>query len=277
MSEENSQKIHTALFSLLPILILILLDSYVAGINAFTLKYPIVDFVSQFPLVVLASQWLILLVFNKGQICNGQRSRLIAVQRYFALFWLFALICSFFSGNSSIALLITYCCGLFMLLPHWQLIHGFEQRKTREKITALLGIIGLVSYLYGYFVSFAFFDQLRFNPISQMLAGLLLAQISLQTSRSRLNQFIAMLPMVAAILLAFNIFVLVAVLIWMNSQGLVFINEAPLGLYFVLHFIILALLGFHIWKKQAFSYNNLLLTFILVASLPMWIYFTQFE
>ena len=68
MSHDETNPKLTALQSFLPLIILLGLDYFGATLNGNAL-------LSQYGLAIFAAEILLLIVFTKGEICNGQRSR----------------------------------------------------------------------------------------------------------------------------------------------------------------------------------------------------------
>ena len=75
----------------------------------------------------------------------------------------------------------------------------------------------------------------------------------------------------AIVLLALNAIFVVANLFYFAQQSaVIFHNEFALLLYFLLHFIIAAILATHIFKQWKLSYNSLIILLFISASLPLW-------
>ena len=129
----------------------------------------------------------------------------------------------------------------------------------------MLGVIG-----YGLMlVDEANFIQ--FNPVAQILLGIILANLALVISRNRLKGFIALLMLAAIAFLALNaLFVLANLFILSQQSAVVFTNEFALLLYLLLHFVMASMLAIHVFQKWALSYNSLLILLLMTASLPLW-------
>ena len=75
----------------------------------------------------------------------------------------------------------------------------------------------------------------------------------------------------AIVLLALNAIFVVANLFYFAQQSaVIFYNEFALLLYFLLHFIIAAILAAHIFKQWKLSYNTVIILLFISASLPLW-------
>ncbi len=86
---EQQPKFLTALASLFPVLLLLVIDIFALWLQ------PQSKAISHLALGVLTAQLICLIVFLKGEICNGQRSRLSLVNMYFAIFWVVWFLLSF--------------------------------------------------------------------------------------------------------------------------------------------------------------------------------------
>ncbi|MCK3657547.1 hypothetical protein A4G18_02125 [Pasteurellaceae bacterium Pebbles2] len=253
MSEKISLK-QTALLSISAILIPLLIEIY-----AFFIQQQIE--ISYFSLSVFAAQFLCTLVFLKGEICPGQRGRLINVQGFFAVFWLAELLMNF-SASSIFSL-----AGLAMILLAYK--QPKDDAAVRQKYlvaNAIIGVVGVVAYFIALPSSP---NWLVYSPFAQLLIGVILANIALVNARNRLQGFIALLPFLMAILLVLNVFFALALLA--SSQSAVhFSNDFAVILYFILHLILMALIAFHILRKIKLSYQSLMLILFIAASLPLW-------
>lgn len=108
MLTEQSKK-HTALLSFLPVLLLI-------GIDFFCNFTSSTKAISHLSLAVLVTQLLCILVFAKGEICNGQRFRLVKVNLYFLIYWGLWLFISLFSNYHYVLTDIVCLCGIALTL-----------------------------------------------------------------------------------------------------------------------------------------------------------------
>ncbi|MGQ0285632.1 hypothetical protein ACT2CV_00280 [Pasteurellaceae bacterium 22721_9_1] len=262
MSEKTSLK-QTALFSLLPILLLLLTDSYISFLQPHA--------VSAFAVALLIAQLLCCLVFVKGDICPGQRGRLLFSHHFFTVFWLVWLVINIAAEQFSISMLFSYLCGLAMCLIAAK--QPFDNEKLRSKLlqfSALLGVVGIISYIT--IMPSHDFSLLIYNPISQLFIGVVLANFALVISRSRLQNFIALLPFAMAVVLLLNV---IFVLLVLSQQLDHLSNEFAVILYFVLHLILMFFIALHIIKKQKLAYFELVILLLLSMSLPIWAVFFQ--
>ncbi|WP_109079388.1 hypothetical protein [Aggregatibacter kilianii] len=261
MSDQQS-KFLTALSSLAPILFLLVIDIFALWLQ------PQSKAISHLALGVLTAQLICLIVFIKGEICNGQRSRLSRVNLYFALFWLVWFLLSFWSNYHYILTDFVSLCGFAMAFATWKQPQEEELRSSLLKMSGLIGLLGVICY------AMILFDEvslIQFNPLAQILLGIILANLALVISRNRLQHFIALLILCMVAFLALNaIFVATGLFYLYQQSAVVFANEFALLLYFVLHFAVAAILMLHVFKKWTLSYNTLFILLLIAVSLPVW-------
>ena len=159
-------------------------------------------------------------------------------------------------------------CGLAMTIITWKQPFEVKLRHLLLKIAGFIGMLGVI----GYGLMMASEENfIQFNPVAQILLGIILANLALVISRNRLKGFIALLMLAAIAFLALNaLFVCVNLFILSQQSAVVFSNEFALLLYLLLHFVMAAMLAIHVFKKWALSYNSLLILLFMTASLPLW-------
>ena len=222
---------------------------------------------SHLALGVLTAQLICLIAFIKGEICNGQRSRLGLANLYLGLFWMAWLLFSLGTSYHNVFIDLVCLCGLAMTIITWKQPFEVKLRHLLLKIAGFIGILGVIGYLM--LVDEA--NLIQFNPVAQILLGIILANLALVISRNRLKGFIALLMLVAIAFLALNaLFVLANLFILSQQSAVVFTNEFALLLYLLLHLVMAAILAVHVFKKWALSYNSLLILLLMMASLPLW-------
>lgn len=87
---------------------------------------------------------------------------------------------------------------------------------------------------------------LKYNIITQILIGFIIANLILVSAKNRLNGFISLLSFATLILLFLNATIALLLIYYASLSAVNFVNEFALGLYFILHLIIVLILGFHI-------------------------------
>ena len=261
MSEEQP-KFLTALSSFFPIFLLLVIDFFAFGLQ----QQP--NVMSHLALGVLTAQLICLIAFIKGEICNGQRSRLGRVNLYFGLFWLVWLLRSVGMNEHNESMDLVCLCGLAIAIITWKQPVEIRRRHLLLKIAGFIGMLGVIGYglmLVGEV------NLIQVNPVAQILLGIILANLAFVISRNRLKGFIALLMLAAIAFLALNaLFVLANLFILSQQSAVVFTNEFALLLYLLLHLVMAAILAVHVFKKWALSYNSLLILLLMTASLPLW-------
>ena len=223
---------------------------------------------SHLALGVLTAQLICLIAFIKGEICNGQRSRLGRVNLYFGLFWLVWLLLSVGMNEHNVSMDLVCLCGFAMTIITWKQPVEVKLRHTLLKIAGFIGMLGVIGY------GLMLVDEanfIQFNPVAQILLGIILANLALVISRNRLKGFIALLMLAAIAFLALNaLFVCVNLFQLSQQSAVIFTNEFALLLYLFLHFVMAAMLAIHVFKKWTLSYHSLLILLLMTASLPLW-------
>ena len=261
MSEEQP-KFLTALSSFFPIFLLLVIDLF-----AFWLQ-PQPNVMSHLALGVLTAQLICLIAFIKGEICNGQRSRLGRANLYFGLFWVVWLLFSLGISYHNVSMDLVCLCGLAMTIITWKQPFEVKLRHVLLKIAGFIGMLGVIGYCLMLVDEENF---IQFNPVAQILLGIILANLAFVISRNRLKGFIALLMLAAIAFLALNaLFVCVNLFLLSQQSAVVFTNEFALLLYLLLHFVMAAMLAIHVFKKWALSYYSLLILLFMTASLPLW-------
>ena len=261
MSEEQP-KFLTALSSFFPIFLLLVIDFFAFGLQ------PQPNVMSHLALGVLTAQLICLIAFIKGEICNGQRSRLGLANLYFGLFWMVWLLFSLGTSYHNVLMDLVCLCGLAMTIITWKQPVEIRRRHVLLRTATFIGMLGVIGYglmLVGEV------NLIQFNPVAQILLGIILANLALVISRNRLKGFIALLMLAAIAFLALNaLFVLANLLMLSQQSAVVFSNEFALLLYLLLHFVMAAMLAIHVFKKWTLSYHSLLILLLMTASLPLW-------
>ena len=261
MSEEQP-KFLTALSSFFPVFLLLVIDLFALWLQ------PQPNVMSHLALGVLTAQLICLVAFIKGEICNGQRSRLGLANLYLGLFWLVWLLLSVVMNEHNMPMDLVCLCGLAMTIITWKQPFEVKLRHVLLKIASFIGILGVIGY--GLMMG-GEENLIQVNPVAQILLGIILANLALVISRNRLKGFIALLMLAAIAFLALNaLFVLANLFILSQQSAVVFTNEFALLLYLLLHFVMAAMLAVHVFKKWALSYNSLLILLLMTASLQLW-------
>ena len=139
-------------------------------------------------------------------------------------------------------------------------------------MASLVSGLGVIAYLMIFFGN-PTPNFVQYNPLSQAVMGVLLANLCLSVSRNRLQGFIALLPLLMILLLALNALAVLIFIIYQDVSAVSFDGVFAYGIYFVLHLIIAGVLLLHSVNKWKLSYNSLLILFFMAASLAVWAMF----
>lgn len=267
MSEQSSKSL-APLFSVLTIGMVLALDLFMFSLQSQTQAIP------HLSLGVLVAQLLSLLVFYKGEICPGQRGRLIKANLAFALYWGVWLVISLLPNHHYTLANVMSVCGLSVVYFIWKQPKEEKIRNSFLLMATLVAGLGILSYLMLFSV-LPFSTFAEYNPIAMILAGVILANLSLVIAKSRLQGFIALLPLAMIVLLALNALAIFVFLILNNAESAVNMESVfAYAIYFACHFVIAAILMIHTFKKWTLSLNSLFILLFIAASLPLWMLFT---
>lgn len=247
-NHDSMPKQQISVFALLPIAIMlwseIALNYYAAPQNAI--------FLSPYVLTIFTTFLLFFIVLLKGQICPGQRSRLLFVIRFFLLFGLGNLIYSVALTPKHAPLLLANVVCLALPLMMFIRLPKPEEKLYRTFFLCAMAIctIGILQYLLVYWVELpSWFNAIRANNFAQVLSGILIAGWYLVLSKNRLEHFLKFLVKLALIVLVINyiwaVFVLSKLLAMPTTTNLI-----PYLTYFIVQFIIVIMLAWLLLGKN---------------------------
>ncbi|MBF0751190.1 MULTISPECIES: hypothetical protein [unclassified Pasteurella] len=265
MSEQSSKSFSTQ-FSILAIGIVLAVDLFIFSLQ------PQNQVIPHLGLAVFVVQLISLLVFYKGEICPGQRGRLIRVNLAFSLYWLVWLVMGLLFSHPTFTNVISLC-GLSVLYFTWKQPKEEKLRNSFLFMAALVAGLGVL----GYAMSLSLFPLPAFaeyNPIAPILAGVVLSNLFLLLAKSRLQGLIALLPLVMIILLILNASIIFIFLI-LNGLESAVNSESIFAyiIYFVCHLVIAGVLAIHSIQKWTLSVNTLFILLFITACLPLWMIF----
>lgn len=266
MSEQSS-KSALPLLSILTICVVLAVDLFIFALKPQTQGIP------HLGLAVWVAQLLSLLVFYKGEICPGQRGRLIKVNLAFALYWSVWMVVSILPAYHHTLTNIMSLCGLSVVYFIWKQPKEEKLRNSFLLMATLVGGLGVLGYVISLsLLPWAAFAE--YNPIAPILAGVILAHLSLVMAKSRLQGFIALLPLVMIMLLILNALVMFIFLVLNGLESAV--NSESIfayAIYFICHLVMAAVLATHSIQKWTFSVNILFILLFIVSCLPLWMVF----
>ncbi|WP_052122430.1 hypothetical protein [Chelonobacter oris] len=268
MSDHNENKRQTILSSLLPPILLLAAETAL-----WFSHHELTAFIAGFSLSVLSAQWVGQLVFVKGEICHGQRSRLIKGSLYLAVYWLGLLLLGALAAKRYIPQALVISAALLLLFAVWQQPKDDERLRRGLLLFAnICGVIGLLAYL-SVWLNLPLQDWLRYSPFSQLLLGLVVASWLLRVARNRLQGLIALLPRLMLLMVLLNAVYSVIVLLSMHLK-LILPTAGVSGFasYFAVHLLTAAVLGWLILKNRPLTLPILGVLLLLAISFPFWLF-----
>ncbi len=216
MSEEQSKPL-AAFLAILPIGLLLMVDFFIESLQLAEKLIPHLAF------GVLIAQLLCLVAFIKGEICPGQRGRLIKANACFALYWFVWLGMSLASPHHYVITDIVSLCGLSAVYAVWKQPKDEVARRGFLLMASLVSGFGVIAYLMIFFGN-PTPNFVQYNPLAQAVMGVLLANLCLSVSRNRLQGFIALLPLLMILLLAINALAVLIFIIYQGTSAVSFIE-----------------------------------------------------
>lgn len=259
MSHES--RVSTQIFyALLPVTILLIVDFFALYLQPLPLA------TSHFALATLMAQSLCLWISGKGQICAGQRGRLINMNKGLLLFYLAWLGVSAFSTYRFLPTAILSLCGIGVTLAI-----GWQGQKATQRLPFLYFGAGMVVLaLCAYALTYMPLSRPllpAFSVFSQCLTGIILTHLWLLSARSRLHKLMALLPIATLVGLLINA---IALFTWLYFYIDLFPHLMAWWVYFGFYLLLTMLILAVGLSKQPFSYLPLLIALIIASSLPLW-------
>lgn len=248
MSAEHDKttKFETALHASLPMLLMLFmqmaLNYYFAPHNAIFLSPYLLSFVT---LNVIS-----IVVLLKGQICPGQKGRLLFVLAFTGLFAVgnFLYTVGFTPKHSP--LVVASVATLLFTLIYWKLPEQENLYRTMLYCGLAIGAISAIQYLAVYWLEIpSLFNGIRANNFAQLLCGVLLSGWYLMLAKSRLEGFLKLLVKVALLLLVVN-YVWVIFVLYQQLSIMPEMVIYPYFLYFASQFGLFALLAWLLLGKN---------------------------
>ncbi len=245
-NHDSQSKLEIIIHSTLPLVLMLfiemLLNYYSAPKNSI--------FISPYLLSFFTLGLISFIILWKGEICNGQRKRLINVLSLLMVFAIGNFLYSTFLTPKHTPLVIANLASVFLAIVYWRLPKPKEKSMYQTMIYCAFGIIaiGLIQYLTIYWFELpSLFNWLRANNFAQVLLGILLIGWYLTLARSRLESFLKLLVKLALIVSVLNYIWTVFVLCLLPQQ---IINYGLISGYFIIQFIILGMLAWLLLGKN---------------------------
>ncbi|SMB86304.1 hypothetical protein SAMN05660772_00847 [Pasteurella testudinis DSM 23072] len=268
MSDHNENKIQITLLALLPPLVLL------GAETALFLLPPddsqaLASFIAYFAFAVLCCQLVTHVVFSKGEICNGQRSRLVRANLFLLLYWIGLFLLGALAQKRYVPLALLIGAAILLLVTVWQQPKDDERlRRGILLFGTICGGLGVLCYL-AILWNLPRQDWFAYSPFSQLLLGLVLSAWQLRLSRNRLQGFIALLPRLMLLSLLLNALYSVVVLLLLHwNLTLLPLSTGAFAGYFALHLLLAALLFWLISSRKTLDLAWLSLLLLLSMGLP---------
>ena len=181
MSEEQSKPL-AAFLALLPIGLLLIIEFFAESLQSAEKLIPHLAF------GVLIAQLLCLVAFIKGEICPGQRGRLIKANVCFALYWFIWLGMSLASPHHYVITDIVSLSGLSAVYAVWKQPKDEVARRGFLLMASLVSGFGVIAYLMIFFGN-PISNFVQYNLLAQAVMGVLLANLCLSVSRNSFTRF----------------------------------------------------------------------------------------
>ncbi|SUT90125.1 hypothetical protein [Actinobacillus lignieresii] len=251
--DHNSEKKYdVATHALLPMVLMLFvqmfLNHYFAPQNAI--------FISPYLLAFFITNLIIFFVLWKGEICPGQTGRLLFVFKFFMLFSLGNFIYSVGFTPKHNPMALAGVASLMLGLFYW--LFTAREKPLNVLIYCAFGIlaVGMIQYLAIYWIELpSLFNGIRANNFAQLLLGILLAGWYLMLAKSRLDVFFKLLVQLALIVLVFN-YLWSAFVLYQQLQIMPDMALLPYALYFIMQFVIFALLAWLLLGKGEKQIKN---------------------
>lgn len=248
MSEhhESSSKLELATFAILPLSLMLFIQmwlNYVAAPqNAI--------FISPYLLAFLVTLVINLVVLWKGQICPGQRGRLLNILPFLLLFALGNLAYTVgFTPKHSPAFIVL-AVSLVLPLLVWKLPDDESAKNMVIYCGFAIAGIGIFQYLLIYWYELpSLLNGVRANNFAQLLFGILLAGWYLVLAKSRLEGFLKLLIKLALLVLVLN-YVWSAFMLYQHLQIMPNMALYPFFIFFAVQFAIFLLLAWLLLGKN---------------------------
>lgn len=252
LHDHTPSRLEIATHSILPLALMLFIQMW---LNVFSAPANSI-FISPYLFAFLVTCSIGLIVLWKGQICPGQRGRLIAILPWLAFFAVGNLFYTF-STPKHIPLGITNTSALIIPFLYWKLPEDEQLKRTLILSGLAICGIGAIAYLTVYWIELpSLLNWVRGNIFAQLLFGVLLAGWYLVLAKSRLEGLLKFLVKIALIALLFNyvwgIFMLYVQQTMLSVSSLwLFIG------FFVVQFIILLLLGYLLLAQKGKQIKNM--------------------
>lgn len=243
---DSPSKLEIATHAILPMLSMLFIEMF---LNHFAAPKNTI-FISPYLLAFFVAIVVLLIVLWKGQICPGQRGRLLFIVPFLLVFALGNLAYTLgFTPKHSPALIVM---AISLILPAimWK-VPDDEQFKNIFIYCALaMAGIAIFQFLLIYWYEIpSLFNGIRANNFAQILFGVLLAGWIMMLAKSRLDGFFKLLVLIALVVLVLN-YIWVAFVLYQHLQIMPEMALYPFFIFFAVQFVIFALLAWLLLGKN---------------------------
>lgn len=243
---DSPSKLEIASHAALPMLLMVLIQMVLNHLAA----PPNTIFISPYLLTLFTLSVIGLVVLWKGQICPGQKGRLSFVLPFLLLFALGNLLYATLATPKHSPAFIPMVASLFLPILFWLISKQDEVPEVMIYCGFGIVAIGVLQYALIYWVEIpSLFNGLRANNFAQILLGILLGGWYLILARSRLEGFLKLLAKLALLVLVLN-YAWTALVLYQHLQIMPDTPLLPFAIFFVVQFVILALLAWILLGKN---------------------------
>lgn len=252
MSHETQPKYEIATFAALPVLSMLFVEM---ALNFYAAP-PYSVFISPYLFAFFVAAFISLIVLWKGEICNGQESRLAFVLKFLTIFAAGNFLYTYLYTPTHYPVMMSAVAAMLLPFIYWVLPK--EEQYLRPMVWCGLGIISLGALLYlilYFFDQATLFNGIRSNLFAQVLLGFVLIGWYMMLAKSRLDGFFKFLIKLALIALVLSY----GWAVFVMYQLLQRLPEMPLTSYFVffaVQFVLFAVLGWLLLSKQGKNFKH---------------------
>lgn len=251
--QDSSSKLEIATHASLPLWLMLLIQT---TLNYYAPPAANTIFISPYLLAFFVTTAIAFVVLWKGQICPGQKGRLTFILPFLLIFALGNYLYSVGFTPKHTPLLISGFCAMLIPCLFWKLPDDEQLRNIILYCGLGICAIGAIQYLAVYWVELpSLFNGVRANNFAQIQLGILLAGWYLILANSRLEVFLKLLVQITAIVLVLN-YIWTIFVLYQHLQIIPNLSLFPYIVYFIVQFLILAMLAWLLLAKKEKAIKN---------------------
>lgn len=245
-NHDSPSKLEIATHALLPLVSMLFIQMF---LNHFAAPKNTI-FISPYLLAFFTTVILSLIVLWKGQICPGQRGRLLFILPFLLVFALGNLAYSVGFTPKHSPMLLAIAASVILPILFWLLPEDQQLKNIMIYCGLAIAGIGVLQFLLIYWYEIpSLFNGIRANNFAQILFGILFAGWILMLAKSRLDGFFKLLVLLALAVLVLN-YIWVAFVLYQHLQIMPNTPLAPFFAFFAVQFVIFALLAWLLLGKN---------------------------